>query len=159
MKIEEKFDVLLTEQDYKNLAKDGLTEEEIEILKDASAIAETLNILPDDVGEVFNKYEQMPTKTYGETIEGLIAIAQRDPKFFAQLMAITDLVASDNQADVEIKPDPALANFSDEELDQAMKRMYSTLQSLTPEKHAEFMALLQKITPAQKVALVKDLLR
>ena len=39
---EEKFDILLTEEDYFDLQQEGLSEEEIEILRDASAIAETV---------------------------------------------------------------------------------------------------------------------
>ena len=157
---EQEFDVLLTEDDYLFLEKEGLSEEEIEILRDASAIVETMNILPDDPNELFAKYNAIPTTTYGESVEYVMNLAKTDPKFFAQLMAVTDLVISGQEIDdVKFTPDPALANFSDEECEIAMKKLYSTLSTLPRDKHTELMGLLQKITPEQKTGLMKDLLK
>lgn len=155
----QKFDVLLTEEDYFDLQQDGLTDEEIEILRDASSVVETMNILPENPADVFTKYEAIPTKTYAETVEYVMGLAQTDPTFFAQLIAVTDLVSSGEQVNFENIQDPALANFSDEECEMAMKRLYSTLSTLPKEKHSELMNLLQRITPEQKQILIKDLLK
>ena len=150
-------DLMLTQEDYKAL---GLTPEQIELFEDANAIAESVDLLPDDPMVMIDIIENRIPNGMEAGMKYLDELAQNNPEIFTKLITMTALVSNIEQAtEPDNTVDPALANLSKEQLNKAEYEFYSMINNLSSEKRKEFFALLRNITPEQKAELVDKLVQ
>ncbi len=138
----------------KELNKLGFSEEEIEILGDAEAYVDTIDLIPDDIDKFMDKLEKTFPNDYKNadaTIEKMDKVAQKDPEFMKQLIA---LVFAYN--DVKEEQAPAVEKVSlteinkvndevkNEELDSMITDFIRDFKKLTPAEKADLMNRLKK---------------
>ena len=95
---------VFTEEEINVFRKSGMTEAEIKELAETSVLADTINVLPDDE-EGLNKLaavlKSLETGTATQKLEKIQALAEKDPKMFAQVMALTTIIEQEVLADAE----------------------------------------------------------
>lgn len=148
---------IFTESDYEEMLKDGtMTAEEVELMKSATAIADTMAILPDDATEVLKKLEALTPSQSGEEVSRILSLVQSDEKFFVQLMTLAEIADSTNDG-VEATNDPLITALSDEEYSNVEKNFLENFASMSFEKRKELIAMLNGLTDAQKADLINQL--
>ena len=86
------------------LEKYAFTAEEIELLKDADALCDTADMLPDDADKFIDKIVKEFPDDYDGAWKKFAEIMQKDPKFFAQIIALNEIsnsVSEDKPAIVQ----------------------------------------------------------
>lgn len=152
-----KKDLMLKQEDYEAL---GLTPEQIELFEDANAIAESVDLLPDDPMVMINIIENRMPNGMEAGMKYLDELAQKNPELFAQLITMTALVSNVEQTtEPDNSIDPALANLSKDQLNKAEYELYTMINKLSDKQRKEFFALLKNITPEQKAELVDKLVQ
>ena len=75
------------------LKKLNFSQEELEVLADAESYAQTLELLPEDVDPILDRIEkEFPNgKDFDGTFKKLAELAKKDPKFYAQIMALSTI--------------------------------------------------------------------
>ena len=92
MKKIQEVESMFSEADYEALRARGATEDEIEILKDACAICDTADMVPDDTDKFIEKVQKLfPGKNVGKELVNFFALAEKDPKFFMQVISMFDM--------------------------------------------------------------------
>lgn len=147
---------LFTNADYEEMLADGMSEEDIEILKDATALAETVDMIPDDVSTLTDLMSALPNNLSDATF-AVSSLAEKNPKLYAELMALTSLAIANNDSEVVPVSDPLLADLSVEDRDAAEERFFQALASMDETKKAEFIKLLQNLSPEAKGDLIQQL--
>ena len=76
-----------TEEELKKL---NFSQEELDILADAESYAQTAELLPEDVDPILDRIEkEFPNgKDFDGAFKKLAELAQKDPKFYAQILAL-----------------------------------------------------------------------
>lgn len=79
-----------TEEEIKKLK---FTQEELDILADAESYAQTADILPEDIDPILDRIDkEFPNgKDFDGTFKKLAELAEKDPKFYAQVLALITL--------------------------------------------------------------------
>ncbi|MBO5344633.1 MAG: hypothetical protein J6A51_01930 [Clostridia bacterium] len=149
-------DKIFTNSDYEEMLADGMSEETIETLKDATALAETIDMIPSDVSKLTDLMSALPDN-YEDAINSIAVLAEKNPKLYSELMALASLALANNDSVVEKQVDPMLAALPEEERKQAEEKFFETLASLSPEKKEEFLKLLKTMSPDQKSDLIREL--
>ena len=85
------------------LIADGLTEEEVELFLTTDALADTVEMLPDDIESFIRAYEQRIPEDAIEGMRETFALAQKDPEFFKRIVAL-DLVMAHGIEEQPSKP-------------------------------------------------------
>ncbi len=146
-----------SQKEIEEMLSDGtLTEDDVELFASASAIAETVDLLPDDTNELLKKLESVPASPNGESATSIIALAKTDPEFFAQLMALVDLADAEVPEETDTT-DPLITKLSDEEYKNLEKNFFARLESLPLDKRRELIDLLNTASEDQKADLVNML--
>jgi len=80
-----------TEEELKKL---NFTQEELDILADAEGYAQTADLLPEDIDPILDRIDkEFPNgKDFDGTFKRLAELAKKDPKFYAQVIALSTLV-------------------------------------------------------------------
>ena len=150
-------DLMLTQEDYEAM---GLTPEQIELFEDANAIAESVNMLPDDPMVMIDVIENKMPDGFEAGIKYLDELAQKNPEAFAKLITMTALVSHvEKTPEPEDHVDPLLAKLSKEQLDKAEREFYTMISGLSQEKKKEFFDLLRTVSQEQKAELVDNLVK
>ena len=148
---------LFNDADFEEMYNEGMSEEDIETLKDALALAETVDLIPDDVTKLTDLIETLPDE-YSVAVTAISALAEKNPRLYTEFMALSTLVMLDHEDNLPAgKLDPAFANMTPEELQVAERRFFETLGSMSKEKQQQFMNLIKNITPEQKADLLDQL--
>lgn len=138
-----------------------LTPEERDILESALAVAETVEMLPDDVTTLLTRFEELTAnKTEYEAVRKLFELAQDDPAYFSRLMALVDIaedVAESGAVSFDATGNENIESLSDEEYSRAEARLFESLVKMTPDNRKEFVEVLEKRTPAQEKAMLDEL--
>ena len=140
-------DLMLTQEDYEAL---GLTPEQIELFEDANAIAESVDMLPDDPMVMIDKIETKMPDGFEAGMKYLDNLAQENPEAFAKLITMTALVSHVEPAPQTEVVDPDLAKLSPEQLNKAEYELYTMINGLSREQKKEFFALLRNVSKEQK---------
>lgn len=149
-------DLMLTQEDYEAL---GLTPEQIELFEDANAIAESVDMLPDDPMAMIDTIEQRMPDGFEAGMKYLDDLAQNNPEALAKLMTMTALVSHvEKEPEAEVV-DPVLARLSEEDLSKAEREFYTMVSGLSKERKKEFFALLRNVSQDQKAELVDKLIK
>lgn len=148
---------IFTESDYEEMLKDGtMTAEEVELMKSATAIAGTMDLLPDDATEVLKKLEALTPSQTGEEVSRILSLVQTDEKFFVQLMTLAEIADSTDDG-VTATNDPLITALSDEEYSNVEKNFFESFANMSYEKRKELIAMLNSLTDAQKADLINQL--
>lgn len=151
---------MFSEEQIKELKNDGLTDEEIEAFEDAFALKETVDMLPENIEEFIKEYE---SKIPDDAVQGMKAtfeLAQKDPEFFNQMMALNIVMASEME-ETPIRPAEKtfVTELPQKEYETASKNFFNTLVNLSEEDRKEFLKLIAEITPEQKKDMVSRLIK
>ena len=149
-------DLMLTQEDYEAL---GLTPEQIELFEDANAIAESVDMLPDDPMVMIDKIETKMPDGFEAGMKYLDNLAQENPEAFAKLITMTALVSHVEPAPQTEVVDPDLAKLSPEQLNKAEYELYTMINGLSSEQKKEFFALLRNVSKEQKTELIDKLVQ
>lgn len=93
------------------IEKYNFTEEELELIKDAQALVETADMLPDDPDKFMNKLEKAIPNDFDAGWKALAEIAKKDPKFMSQIVALNEI----SNSVVEEQP-PVIEKLSTEQV-------------------------------------------
>ena len=151
---------MFSEEEIREFREDGLTDEQIELLSGVMDIADTVEMLPNDIEGLVREYE---SRVPADTIEGMKAICemiQKDPEMFQQIVAL-DLVLS-NSVNLQSKNEQQktfVTELSDEEYKIAHENFFKTISELSEEDKISFLKLLENITEEQKKDMVSRLTR
>ena len=149
---------MFNDEQIKELKEDGLTDEQIEILGDAFALKETVDMLPDDIEAFVRKYE---SRVPGDAANGMRAtfeLAQTDPEFFQQIVALNVALADDSEEELDAEK-TFVTELPEKEYQTASKNFFNTLVNLSKEDRVEFLRLLANITPEQKKDMISRLIK
>ena len=151
---------MFSEEELKELKEDGLTDEELEILENAWALKETIDMIPDDVEKFIREYEQKSPLGKNSGIRGLFELAQKDPEFFQKMIAFDIVMAEEvEKAPMLKQPKTIITELSDEDYKKASDNYFKILASLSETERKEFMNLISNINPEQKKDMVSRLLK
>lgn len=81
----------LTAEEIKKL---NLSQEELDILADAEGYTQTLDLLPENIDPILDRIDkEFPNgKDFDGTFKRLAELAEKDPKFYAQVLALSTIV-------------------------------------------------------------------
>lgn len=150
---------MFTDEQRKEFRDDGLTEDEINLLENSLALADTIEMLPKDMDAFLAEYK---SKIPEDTINGMKAIAyaaEHDQKFFKELMALGFVLNFAEGSTSKPREVKTLDNLSDEEYNRAKERFFSTFEGLSDKEKLEFINMIVNITPEQKEDMLDRLKR
>ena len=142
------------------LIADGLTEEEAELFLTTDALADTVEMLPDDIESFIRAYEQ---RIPADTVEGMretFALAQKDPEFFKRIVAL-DIAMAHGIEEQPSKPTEKtiITNLPKGEYETVSKNFFKILANLSESDRKEFLKLIVNLTEEQKEDMVSRLNR
>lgn len=131
-----------TEEELKQL---NLTEEELNILEDASAISETLDMLPDDPDKFLDRVDkEFPYNDPNQVFQKLADLAKKDPAFVNELIAVVDLTGRAREVEepqVEKVSINEINQLNEQARDEEIKKLANDLidsfVALTPEERKQ----------------------
>ena len=87
----------------KELEELNFTAEELEVIMSAEAATQTLDLLPENPDELLDRIDKEFPKGQdpNETLTKLAKLAETDPKFYAQVISLTELTGSCVEAKAE----------------------------------------------------------
>ena len=140
-----------TEEELKKL---NFTEEELNILEDASAYAETADILPDNPDTFVNKLDkEFPSEDPNKVFEKLAELAKKDSNFVNQILAVIELTGSARD-DVAANPqvekvslgeiNKLNAEVRDAEVKKLANELIDAFKALSPKERKEVMEKFTK---------------
>ena len=151
---------MFSEEELKELKEDGLTDEELEILENAWALKETIDMIPDDVEKFIREYEQKSPSGKNSGIRGLFELAQKYPEFFQKMIAFDIVMAEEVEKAPMLKQSKTIiTELSDEDYKKVSDNYFKILASLSETERKEFMNLISNINPEQKKDMVSRLLK
>ena len=106
------------------IAACGLTPEEVVEFEDALNLAATAELLPDNEDKLYNKIDKVFPDDIDKGIELIAKISNKDPDFFTQLVALTevnDSVREDPPAKIEKLTAGDIVNSQAEEIIDSLK--------------------------------------
>lgn len=89
---------IFSKEQYEEFKKAGLTQEEVEKLETAEAYAQIIDILPNNaagIDKIMEAFASLSNDSTKANVENLLAIAQKDPNLFVQLMAVTAIAENE----------------------------------------------------------------
>ena len=144
---------IFSEEEYADMkANYGITDEEIEILRDANALVTTAKLVPDDADKLFAKYDKIfAGKSATESMKTFFELAEKDPKFLVQLVSaieIAEQVSEEAPAKVEkVSLSEVAGEQSVEEaenFENFVAEALDAFRKLSPEDKKAVMAELKK---------------
>ena len=103
--------ILFSEEELK---ASGLTQEELDILQDATALVDTADLLPEEIDGILDRIEKEIPNDFQAGLAKLGEIGKNDPAFFKQIMALYEVTNS-----VTTMPPPKTEKLSIEDLQNA----------------------------------------
>ncbi len=83
--------VLFTKEE---IEKYGITPEDLELFNDAEALSATVEMLPEDADKILERLDKEIPDDYEQGFKKLAEIAEKDPKFFQQILALYEVTNS-----------------------------------------------------------------
>lgn len=149
---------MFSEDQIQDFKANGMTDDEIEILQNAMALKDTVDMLPDDIEGFIREYEQRISVDSVSGVKELFELAQKNPDTFQKLVALDIIMAVASQSEPKTSENEKIeTGLTDEEYKTASKNFFSTLASLSDEDRKEFMKLIANITPEQKADMIDRL--
>ena len=138
----------------------GWSEEDIELLRGVDSMADTINMIPENLDEFAKEYSKKVPNGTKEGFEAILRSAEDDPEFFKRLMAINIAVTSDYDDSPETveAEEKVIENMSKEDYEKAKNNFFSTMLSLPESDKEQFMKMVADLTPEQKDDMIDRLL-
>lgn len=151
---------MLSEKEIKEFKEDGFTDEEIEMISDAFALKQTIDMIPEDIESFAKEYEQKVTASENQGMAGFFELAKKDPEFFQKMIAL-DIALAEETEKQELKPEEEtiVTELSGEDYKTANSNFAETILSLSDSDRKEFLKLIANITPEQKADIVSRLIK
>ena len=105
----------------------GLTAEEIALFNDAEADVATAETLPENPNEILNKYLKLVPNDFEKAMTVLSQIAEKDPKFFIQLLSMYYSLESVTEAPKAEVQKVSLSDIKTEKNDELMNQLLAKL--------------------------------
>lgn len=89
---------VFTEEEYDTFRQAGLSEEEIKELEKMEMLSDTIDVLPSDKKDMDRLGAVLEVLSSGDgkqNLEKLRILAEKDPKVFAQVMALTSVIENE----------------------------------------------------------------
>ena len=155
---------LLNEEDFEKLKQKGLTDAELENLKDALDIVDLANELPDDVTDLLNKIENyFPKDNVGQTVDMFMQLPEKDPEFFRQIIGLQAFLGTIDSPIEETHVGDALRQINEaetaEDKEQLTSELFTRIKKLNPESKAVFLSEMQSLSVDEKKQLLNILNR
>ena len=113
---------MFSEADYEALKANGASDEELEILRDACAICDNVDMIPENDEKFIDKLNKIFVgKNPGKDVANFFALAEKDPNLFLQIVALFnayDAYTEDAPAKVEKITLDAIEAQKDAEVEQ-----------------------------------------
>ena len=139
------------------LMADGLTEEESDLLLDALALKDTVNMLPDNIESLVKEYEEKVPADETQGMRKMFELAKKEPELFRQIMAL-EMVLSQGDDQPEIKGDKTfVTELPDKEYETFTNNFAKKLAGLSGDERKEFLKLIVNLTTEQKQDIVSRL--
>ena len=138
----------------------GWSEEDIDLLRGIDSMADTINMIPDDMDEFAKEYSKKVSNGTKEGFEAILRSAEDDPEFFKQLMAINiamTLDYDDSPETIEAE-EKVIENMSKEDYEKAKTNFFSTMLNLPESDKEQFIKMVANLTPEQKEDMIERLL-
>lgn len=153
---------LLTEEDFEKLKQRGLSEDDIANLKDSLSIVETAKMVPDDAEALLDKIDAyFPKDDVSKTVEMFFELAEKDPDFFMQIIAMQALVGTVDTPINETHVGDALRQIrdaeTDEEKEQLTSELFVRIKNLNAESKPVFLKEMQSLSTEEKKQLLEIL--
>ena len=149
---------MFSEEEIREFKEDGLTDEQIEMFDQVMAWKETVDLLPDDIASFIRKYEQRIPEDAIEGMRETFALAQRDPEFFKQIIALDLVMAGEIEEEPVKKAEKTIiTNLPKEEYQTVSKNFFKILANLSDTDRKEFLKLIANLTEEQKEDMVSRL--
>ena len=153
---------ILTEETFEKLKQRGLSEEEISNLKVSMNLVEAGNAVPEDVEAFIEKVENyFPKDDVAKTIEMFFELAEKDPEFFTEIIAMQTLLGITDSPIAETHVGDALRQIrsadSEEEKQQLTNELLVRIKNLNPESKAVFLNEMQSLSTEDKKQLLSIL--
>ena len=134
-----------------------MSDEDIAVLKDASAISETMDMLPDDPTELLKEIDSIMPADSKNGFKDTLSLIVKNPELATKMMAMINMVSSGVASETRL--DPQIARMTDEEYAKAERKLFETITSLPADKRREFLTLMQNSTDEQKDDFYTELLK
>lgn len=105
----------------------GLTAEEVALFNDAEADVATAETLPENPNEILNKYLKLIPNDFEKAMTVLSQIAEKDPKFFIQLLSMYYSLESVTEAPKAEVQKVSLSDIKTEKNDELMNQLLAKL--------------------------------
>lgn len=105
----------------------GLTAEEVELFNDAEADVATAETLPENPNEILNKYLKLIPNDFEKAMTVLSQIAEKDPKFFIQLLSMYYSLESVTESPKAEVQKVTLSDIKTEKNDELMNQLLAKL--------------------------------
>ena len=153
---------LLNEEDFEKLKQRGLSEEEIENLKISMGLVDASNMIPDDITELLEKIDNyFPNDDAGKTLEMFFELAEKDPDFFMQIVALQTLIGVVDTPIAETHVSDALRQIreaeNEEERTALINDLLGRIKGLNTASKAEFLKEMHSLNTEDKKELLEIL--
>lgn len=105
----------------------GLTAEEVALFNDAESDVATAETLPENPNEILNKYLKLVPNDFEKAMTVLSQIAEKDPKFFIQLLSMYYSLESVTEAPKAEVQKVSLSDIKTEKNDELMNQLLAKL--------------------------------
>ena len=153
---------LLNEEDFEKLKQRGMSAEEIENLKTSLSLVEAAETVPDDVTALLERIENyFPKDDVAKTIEMFFELAEKDPDFFMQIVALQALIGVVDSPIAETHVGDALRQIkeaeNEEERTTLINELLTRIKGLNAASKAEFLKEMHSLNTEDKKELLEIL--
>ena len=153
---------LLNEEDFEKLRQRGLSEAEIENLRESLDLVESAKVVPDDVDALLERIENyFPKDDASKTAQMFFELADKDPDFFMQIVAMQALLGVVDSPVAETHVGDALRQINEaetaEEKEQLTNELFVRIKGLNAESKPIFLSEMQSLSTEEKKQLLSIL--
>ena len=150
---------ILSDEDFEKLKQRGVSDEEIRNLKVSLNLVNAANTIPEDINAFLEKIENyFPKDDVQKTIAMFFELAEKDPEFFTQIVAMQALLGVEDSPIEDTHIGDALRQIraaeTDEQEEELTNELVARIKKLTPATKAAFLAEMQSLKVEDKKMLL-----
>ena len=150
---------ILSDEDFEKLKQRGVSDEEIRNLKVSLNLVNAANTIPEDINAFLEKIENyFPKDDVQKTIAMFFELAEKDPEFFTQIVAMQALLGVEDSPIEDTHIGDALRQIraaeTDEQKEELTNELVARIKKLTPATKAAFLAEMQSLKVEDKKMLL-----
>ena len=150
---------ILSDEDFEKLKQRGVSDEEIRNLKVSLNLVNAANTIPEDINAFLEKIENyFPKDDVQKTIAMFFELAEKDPEFFTQIVAMQALLGVEDSPIEDTHIGDALRQIraaeTNEQKEELTNELVARIKKLTPATKAAFLAEMQSLKVEDKKMLL-----